>query len=874
MDNIFNNINDILDSKGKYNNFLTNKPYSDQYIEMAKKWSKLPLYNTMEAVSDFFNLLDSKQVILLISGTGSGKTVIVPKFVLKYFRTMNIKGKIAVTNPKILTTIYNAEYGAKTLDVDIGSVVGYRFKGSPEEAYSDQSQLLYITDGLLLARILAGDKLLEEYNAIIIDEAHERHIQIDLLLKFLKEVIYHRPDFKVIIMSATISAEVFREYFNIPDIKYGEIEISGKSNYDIKQNWMDNNIVHKNNYLPFAVKKCVEIINKKEEGDIIVFVPMTNDASMGCNMLKTECPKLVTKDIATDCDTLFCVQVYAKMKEEDKEFAVSKDLYKKDGKYKRKVIFATNVAESSITFDGLVYVIDSGFEIKSYFEPMENIFILDKLYTSQAQVKQRIGRAGRTQPGVSYHLYTKTLYETFHKYPEPNISTIDITEYIMAFIKYGKTIKNTITIIKDLLTVPSIKQIVCTLYKLSFYKCLKLVKPFNNENEKLEKIEMKDVSWMGIKSIDSINNIMNGTLTTIGSIILKFKSCSVANGMAIILSHYMNCMDMIIKIVAILEVLEGNIDTLFIFDRKNPNDILNEFKKYGVHNSDHLTALNIYNRYYLPYKLKQDSMNPKPIPIIKPIETKPIQKQEVRIIEPIEDFTPPIKRVNIDTKKEYNTTSENTTSDNTSTSRENTTSDNTSTSRENTTSDNTSTSRENKTKSKVESDDDNDDDLFIDSYEEKQDEVDKKIINDESYNSDEKYEDFLGGAMESGLKYINHKKFDIIDKRIEELTLYSYKITKERYTDANQKYDLVTIQPFDEIEDNILFVLKEAFRFNMLEKVNNIYRAKNYLVNTEAPAGYSIFTPNNMDESKLIICNTYNNIFDKKKFNCISAVKD
>ena len=864
MDNILNNINDILDSKGKNNNFLTNKPYSTQYIEMAKKWSELPLYNTKEAVSDFFNLLHTKQVILLVSGTGSGKTVIVPKFVLKYFRTMNIKGKIAVTNPKILTTIYNAEYGAKTLDVDIGTVVGYRFKGSPDEAYSDQSQLLYITDGLLLARILAGDKLLEEYNAIIIDEAHERHIQIDLLLKFLKEVIYHRPDFKVIIMSATISAEVFREYFNIPDIEYGEIEISGKSNYDIKQNWMDNNIVHKNNYLPFAVKKCVEIMNKKESGDIIVFVPMTNDASMGCTLLKTECPKLITKDIKSDCDSVFCVQVYAKMKEEDKEMAVSKDLYKKDGKYKRKVIFATNVAESSITFDGLVYVVDSGFEIRSYFEPMENIFILDKLYTSQAQIKQRIGRAGRTQPGVSYHLYTKTMYDTFHKYPEPNISTIDITEYIMAFIKYGKTIKNTITIINDLLTIPSIKQIVCTLYKLSFYKCLKLVKPFNNTDEKLEKIEMKDVSWLGIKSIDSINNMMNGTLTTIGSIILKFKSCSVANGMAIILSHYMKCMDMIIKIVAILEVIEGNIDTLFIFDRKNPGEFLNEFKKYGVHNSDHMTALNIYNKYYLPYKLKQDSMNPKPLPVAKPVKNvevtplpvlKPVQKQEVRIIEPIEDFTPPIKRVNVDTKKEYNTTSENTTSNNTS-----------DTDRD--------TDRDTPRDTPRDTTDGNDDDLFIDSYEEKQDELDKKIINDESYNSDEKYEEFLGGSMEIGLKYINHKKFDIIDKRIEELTLYSYKITKERYNDANEKYELVTIQPFDDIEDNILFVLREAYRFNMLEKVNNIYRAKNYLVNTEAPAAYSILTPNNMDESKLIICNTYNNVFDKKKFNCISAVKE
>ena len=213
MDIIKNSIDDILDIKGKNNNFLTNKPYSDEYKELAKKWSILPMYKENKYVKQLFKLLDENQVILLVSGTGSGKTVLVPKFVLKYILAKGLNKKVAITNPKILTTVYNAEYAAKTLDVKLGEEVGYKYKGSPPDSASDKSKLLYVTDGLILASILSGDTLLEQYQAIIIDEAHERKVQIDMLLKFLKEVSILRPDFKVIIMSATINAEVFMNGF-------------------------------------------------------------------------------------------------------------------------------------------------------------------------------------------------------------------------------------------------------------------------------------------------------------------------------------------------------------------------------------------------------------------------------------------------------------------------------------------------------------------------------------------------------------------------------------------------------------------------------------------------------------------------------------
>ena len=181
---------DILDSKRGDNNniklnFLTNEPYTDNFYDLADKWSKLPIYTNEKTTEEFFNLVNTKQVILLTSGTGSGKTVLIPKFLLKYAIDNNISGKIAITNPKILSTKANAIYAAKTLDVELGSEVGFKYKNSPAKSNSDKTRLLYLTDGTLRSIIINLDNNLSEYCGVIIDEAHERHIQIYLVLKLL-----------------------------------------------------------------------------------------------------------------------------------------------------------------------------------------------------------------------------------------------------------------------------------------------------------------------------------------------------------------------------------------------------------------------------------------------------------------------------------------------------------------------------------------------------------------------------------------------------------------------------------------------------------------------------------------------------------------
>jgi HrpA-like RNA helicase len=649
MDLIEKNINDILDSKGSGMNFLNNNSYSDQYKKLAEKWSLLPMYKDIIIVKKFFNLLHSKQVILIISGTGSGKTVIVPKFFLKYVMTLGLKGKIAITNPKILTTTYNAEYGAKTLDVKLGEEVGYKYKGAPRDSMGDKTKLLYVTDGLILATILSGDRLLTAYQGIIIDEAHERHVQIDILLRLLKELLIKRKDFKLIIMSATINAEVFRDYFNSPDITYGEMEVSGESNFPITQNWIESGIkITKNNYLDLAIDQIIKILEKTDNGDIIVFVPTQNDAINGCKLLKSTCPNKLNKNSTNKdkkefdikkCDKLFCIEVYSKMKQTNKDLAVDKDLYKKKG-FNRKIIFATNVAESSITFDGLVYVIDSGFELANYYDYEENAYVITKIYTSQAQIKQRIGRAGRTQSGISYHIYTQESFNKFKLYPEPNILVIDIIDFILSFIKYAKTIKNVIPLIEGMITVPKIEQVINSLYKLHFTKCIKVVKSeavSNNDVElssdsslglikqtesstktetissstesstetatfKSNILNIEEVGWRKIRSYNKLIETVNGTLTSVGINILKFKSSPILSSLAIIMSKYMNCQKEIIELMSILETTDGKINSAFDYDRKEPDKLIKYMSKYGVEGSDHLTILNIYKNLYINEK--------------------------------------------------------------------------------------------------------------------------------------------------------------------------------------------------------------------------------------------------------------------------------
>uniref|UniRef100_A0A6C0H7W0 Helicase ATP-binding domain-containing protein n=1 Tax=viral metagenome TaxID=1070528 RepID=A0A6C0H7W0_9ZZZZ len=561
MDKI--NYYDVLDYKGSMNNFITNEPYSDNYIKLGLKWSTLPLYTDINKIKQFFELLNTKQVILVISGTGSGKTVFIPKYFLKYLITMNMSGKIAITNPKQITTYNNAVYGAMTLDIKLGNEVGYAYKDAPKNSHDNNTRLLYATDGLIISIMNTKDRLLSEYAGIIIDEAHERNVQIDFLLKYLKDILIERTDFKIIIMSATINPEVFNKYYNIEGINYGEIEILTKPNFPIEQIWNDKEInIDKylkyikskyNNvqeYITLAINKVIDIINKKDsnsKNDILIFVPTVSDTNIGCKLLEL---KTTNKPV--------CIELHSKTDEADKDQAtqINND--------HTKIIFSTNVAESSLTFDGLLYVIDTGLELSNTFDSVHNMFVVKKIMTSQSQIIQRIGRTGRTMPGIAYHLYTQAQFNKLKKYPDPEILITDLTDKILILFQ-NKNIEEVQLFLNNLITKPHQEQIDNSIYKLLFYNLIS----FSN----------------------------NGYITKIGKRVSLIKSIDFILAYGILISKFLNCQSEIIIIAAIIDTVE-NLDKLF----KYPIIKLKEFKNYifpySYINSDHITILNIYNKLY------------------------------------------------------------------------------------------------------------------------------------------------------------------------------------------------------------------------------------------------------------------------------------
>ncbi len=378
----------ILDINGYYNNPLTGESYKNLYINdkdspntysgYAKDWSKLPVYEKKEL---FINAIYDYQVLLIESGTGSGKTVLIPKFAL---HTLNYNGKIAVTIPKQIITKNNAEYAAKTLDVRVGEEVGYKFRG--RDYTNPDTKLTFTTDGSLVGQILGGDKLLRRYNIVIIDEAHERNIQIDFLLYLLKQILLVRKDFKLIIMSATLpNKQLFIDYFPKDQFLFKYLFAGSKPNFKIDMRY-SKEIFQPIEYSKY-LKKLVEIVfellttTHTQNGDILAFVTSGGDAKKACSELSLMINEYRSKnEFNESLQKHFCVELYSNVSKEKELLATTGDEFRSapGGPYNRKVVFATNVAESSLTVKGIKYVVDSGLKIQKNYDPNRMIDIMGK----------------------------------------------------------------------------------------------------------------------------------------------------------------------------------------------------------------------------------------------------------------------------------------------------------------------------------------------------------------------------------------------------------------------------------------------------------------------------------------------------------------
>jgi len=537
----------ILDPDGTELNPLNGQPFSDNYKELAKMWSSLPAYaeakNILESIRD-------NQLTIVTSSTGSGKSVIIPKLALHY---TNYEGRVIMTLPKRVITYSGAIFGADCLDVKLGTEVGYQFKGSPKEMVSDKNKLIYITDGSMIMRFLR-DPSLSEYRVVIMDEIHEASVRIELLLSFVRDLIKSgsRPDLRVILMSATVDTKKFINYFS--DVSHKLIDIAGQPNYEIKVNFLPEPT---KSFMTEGQNLMNDLIMSGVKRDILFFITTSNEALQVCRTVKPRFP------------TVYCIEVYSDMNKTLEFYAKSKDAFLELGNFDQKVVVATNVAESSLTIDGLKYVIDSGFELFSYFDPDSYGNILEKRLISKAQALQRRGRVGRTEPGICYHLLTKSQFDTLALYPEPSISKEDITMDFLKVIQISGTLAKGTKMMFELIDKPKKTHIAAS------------VKLFNMYN-----------------LIDASDR-----MTSIANEILEFSSLPINQSLFMIYAFQLHCAKEASIIVAMIEVLKGKLINLFFkldaICNSEPckGSSAKYIKAIANKQGDHLTLLDVYQQF-------------------------------------------------------------------------------------------------------------------------------------------------------------------------------------------------------------------------------------------------------------------------------------
>ncbi|KAJ8660370.1 ATP-dependent helicase HrpA [Lichtheimia ornata] len=396
-------------------NPFTKKPFSDRYKTILETRRQLPVHKYRE---QFLSMVHSHQFVVLVGETGSGKTTQIPQF-LVYDELPQLKGKqIACTQPRRVAAMSVAQRVADEMDVEFGQQVGYCIRF--EDHTSPNTFLKYMTDGMLLREAMT-DPDLSRYSTIILDEAHERTLNTDILMGLLKQICRRRKDLQVIIMSATLDANKFQKYFNDAPL----LSVPGRT-YPVEIFYTPQ---PEPDYLEAAIRTVVQIHLTEAAGDILLFLTGEEEIEQACREIKFEINNEMRR---VECGPIKVLPLYSTLSPSAQQriFDDAPPPRRENGPPGRKVVVATNIAETSLTIDGIVYVIDPGFAKQKVYNPRIRVESLLVSPVSKASAQQRAGRAGRTRPGKAFRLYTE---ESFHKelieqtYPEimrSNMATV------------------------------------------------------------------------------------------------------------------------------------------------------------------------------------------------------------------------------------------------------------------------------------------------------------------------------------------------------------------------------------------------------------------------------------------------------------------
>lgn len=520
-------------------NPFTGRQHSQKYFQILQTRRDLPVHKQRQ---EFLDKYHSTQILVFVGETGSGKTTQIPQYVV-YDELPHLNGKlIACTQPRRVAAMSVAQRVADEMDVTLGEEVGYSIRF--EDKTTPKTMLKYMTDGMLLREAM-HDHEMSRYSCIILDEAHERTLATDILMALLKQIAERRPDLKIIIMSATLDAQKFQKYFNDAPL----LAVPGRT-HPVEIFYTPE---PERDYVEAAIRTVLQIHASEPEGDILLFLTGEDEIEDACRKIGLEAEEL-TREM--DAGPLAIYPLYGTLPphQQQRIFDKAPGPLRKGGQPGRKCIVSTNIAETSLTIDGIVYVVDPGFSKQKIYNPRIRVESLLVSPISKASAQQRAGRAGRTKPGKCFRLYTeKAFKKELIEQTYPEILRSNLANTVLELKKLG--VEDLVHF--DLMDPPAPETMMRALEELNYLACL-----------------------------DD-----DGELTTLGGLASEFP-LDPALAVMLISSPEFYCSNEILSITSLLSVPQ-------IFVRPaSSRKRADEMKALFAHpDGDHLTLLNAYHAY-------------------------------------------------------------------------------------------------------------------------------------------------------------------------------------------------------------------------------------------------------------------------------------
>ncbi|KAK7064818.1 Pre-mRNA-splicing factor ATP-dependent RNA helicase PRP16 [Favolaschia claudopus] len=479
---------------------------------------------------ELMKVIRENQVIVVVGETGSGKTTQLAQFLYEDGYCQH--GLVGCTQPRRVAAMSVAKRVSEEMECKLGSTVGYAIRF--EDCTSADTKIKYMTDGVLLRESLnEGD--LDRYSVIILDEAHERSLNTDVLMGLLRKILSRRRDLKLIVTSATMNADKFSSFYGnaptytIPGRAFPVETFHSKSPCE--------------DYVDSAVKQVLQIHLSLPPGDILVFMTGQEDIEITCQVVTERLSQLI------DPAPLAVLPIYSQMPAD-----LQARIFEPTADGRRKVIVATNIAETSLTVDGILYVVDAGYSKLKVYNPKVGMDALQITPISQANANQRTGRAGRTGNGFCYRLYTEMAYrnELFES-TIPEIQRTNLANTVL--LLKGLGVKNLLEF--DFMDPPPQSNILNSMYQL----------------------------WV----LGALDNV--GDLTPVGRKMNEFPMEPSMAKMLIASVEY-KCSAEMLTIVSMLSV-----PSVFYRPKERMEEADAQREKFNVPESDHLTLLNVFNQW-------------------------------------------------------------------------------------------------------------------------------------------------------------------------------------------------------------------------------------------------------------------------------------